>query len=274
MDNSHFGELPERLRQEWLCESTLASHPTRQTWLVRHRQRGERAVLKIRKSLSRWGRRIAPPEAQLAQIVRHPQIPSFLEWGTLKAGRVFLLESYVDGTAIGRAIEQLSLPEPERLRVAIDWLVDTARLIETLHGHGWTHGDLCPRHVLVERTEQRPNLIDFDCALAIGKASRGHRVRGSLGYAAPAALTGKPAASHDDVFGWGVVAWECLTGRLPWTLQGDMSSYLKQVQTNQRCGAERVSEQVASVLDQALRFESSERPDLRELRQRLLSAVD
>lgn len=269
MDNLQFGELSERLRQQWLCVSALASHPGRQTWLIRHRERAEQAVLKVRTALRSWGRRVAPTEIRLAKLLRHPQIPVCLEWGWLKAGRVYLIESFVDGPSIHRAIEQLDSSLEVRTSTAIDWLVESARLIETLHEHGWIHGDLCPRHLLIERRTHRPHLIDFDCALPAGELPRGRGMRGTLGYASPSALTGKPASLADDAFSWGVVAWECLTGRLPWTLQGDLSSYLMQVQAGERGGSDRLTPEVSPVLDQALRFDEQSRPSLTQLRQLL-----
>ena len=93
-----------------------------------------------------------------------------------------------------------------------------SQTVAYLHDRGQTHGDLKPSNVVLG-PDGRPHLIDFN--LASGRGSRGV-AGGTPAYMAPEllrALRGGPAPTDGpaaDVYSFGVLAFEMLTGKLPW----------------------------------------------------------
>lgn len=84
--------------------------------------------------------------------------------------------------------------------------------IECLHQHGVIHGDLKPGNVLVA-PDGSPRLIDLGVASAPGERVDGFR--GTLGYAAPELLSGRPPSRATDVYGLGAMMYAALAGRTP-----------------------------------------------------------
>lgn len=84
--------------------------------------------------------------------------------------------------------------------------------LEHLHKLGIVHGDLKPSNVMVDN-EDRVRLIDLGVASRIGDPVTGFR--GTLGYAAPELLSGRPPSPATDLYGLGALLYTCLTGRTP-----------------------------------------------------------
>jgi len=95
-------------------------------------------------------------------------------------------------------------------------LIEVCKGLKALHSKGVTHGDLRAQHVLLRQESSDAFLIDFAVSGAFG-APPAQGLERSLAYWAPERLTFAAATPSTDIYSFGVLAYLCLEGRLPFT---------------------------------------------------------
>ena len=159
-------------------------------------------------------------EIQLAAQLQHPHIVPLLAAGELD-GLPYLTMPYVAGRSLReRLVESPILPMDE----ALDILRDVARALGFAHGRGVIHRDIKPDNVLL--AEGSATVTDFGVAKAVTAARAGSNATltsvgmsiGTPTYMAPEQAAGDPSTDHRaDIYAWGVMAYEMLAGRPPFT---------------------------------------------------------
>jgi serine/threonine protein kinase len=187
--------------------------------LKRQRSAAIKTVLAARCDDRRAMTRLAVELAATRKIT-HPNVCRALGTGVHLEGDLsfrFIVMDYIEGETLGqRSRRQGALPLPEALLVARQILLG----LEAIHAAGVAHLDVKSDNVMLrEGHEPRAVLIDFGLAraTATGKAARRqHRSpAGTIWYMAPEQLSSQPVGPHTDVFGFGVVLYELLTGNHP-----------------------------------------------------------
>lgn len=162
-------------------------------------------------------------EAEVYRVVRHPGLVPVLDQGTLSDGSPYLVLERVRGECMQRLLRRVGTLPPD-LVGAITMRV--ASILHAAHGHGYVHRDVKPEHILLDRDEDgslRVRLLDFGvCAAATApqdeRDRESGRVFGTPSYVSPEQASGNPDVdARADVFGLGIVMYEALTGRLPFT---------------------------------------------------------
>jgi serine/threonine protein kinase len=123
--------------------------------------------------------------------------------------------------------------EAKRGRTAqkVEWLAQAAEGLAAVHEAGFIHHDINPRNFLINR-EHQVKLIDFGLAVPNSACFRGPGNRtGSLQYMAPELIRREPIDERIDVFGFGVLAFELLTGRLPYHSTNSTTTMLQRLNT-------------------------------------------
>lgn len=121
----------------------------------------------------------------------------------------------------GRSLEQWMRDNPRPALDAVRGLVDQiARGLQALHRREMIHQDLRPANVMIDLAGVA-KIIDFGSTRVAGvvetaPATDGAQALGALQYVAPECFVGAFGAARSDVFSLGVVAYEMLTGRLPY----------------------------------------------------------
>lgn len=185
---------------------------------------GRTVALKVLKSRStrslRWFRR----EVELAARLKHPNVVAVYDAGTSR-GRPYCAMELVDGVPVDRFLAEHALTLDEKLRLIERVCAGVAHA----HQHGVIHRDIKPSNVLMER-DRSPRVVDFGLALADGRegdASARARCRdsfaGTLGYAAPEQVDADfgEIGTRTDVYSIGVMLYELLTGRSPFSIGTD-----------------------------------------------------
>ncbi len=162
-------------------------------------------------------------EAEVYRVVRHPGLVPILDQGTLPDGSPYLVLERVRGECMQRLLRRVGTLPPD-LVGAIAMRV--ASILHAAHAHGYIHRDVKPEHILLDRDEDgslRVRLLDFGvCAASTAPADErdreSGRVFGTPSYVSPEQASGDPDVdARADVFGLGIVMYEALTGRLPYT---------------------------------------------------------
>jgi putative two-component system response regulator len=154
-------------------------------------------------------------EAQSVAGLRHPNILSAFDFGE-SAGLPYLVMELVEA---GTLAERLG--SPIELQEVVRFLRPIASALDHAHAHGVLHRDIKPSNILM-RQDGTPVLADFGLAKlahSVRKLTASGVVFGTPEYMSPEQAAGEPLSAATDQYSLGVVAYEMLTGRVPF--QGD-----------------------------------------------------
>ncbi|MEU1392356.1 MULTISPECIES: protein kinase [unclassified Nonomuraea] len=158
-------------------------------------------------------------EARAMATLRHRGVVGVYDYGVHEAdGRrvSYLVMEYVRGESLDRVLRRGPLGAHEAMRL----VAEVGDALAAAHAQGIVHRDVKPANLMV-RPDGQVALTDFGVAHS---GSAGHltatgTMLGSAAYCAPEMAAGNEVTPAVDVYALGVVAYECLTGRLPY--QGD-----------------------------------------------------
>jgi beta-lactam-binding protein with PASTA domain len=153
-------------------------------------------------------------EAQSAASLNHPGIVAVYDYGTDPAGPFIVME-LVEGEDIATIIRRTGALPP---RAAARLIAQAARGLATAHDRGFVHRDVKPGNMLVTR-EGRVKVADFGIARALSESALTlpGTTLGSVHYFSPEQARGELATPASDIYSLGIVLYELLTGRRPWT---------------------------------------------------------
>lgn len=165
---------------------------------------------------ARWRR-----EAALTEGLYYARIVCRLDAGERHSEPFIVLEYASGGSLRG----WLSAPgDPLPIGQAVIWGRQLAEALVYLHGHGIVHRDLKPDNVLVT-SDLAIKLGDFGAAVSLRSHLPGqprHHLlslpqppEGTAGYLSPEQITGQHSDERSDIYSWGIVMYELLTGQLP-----------------------------------------------------------
>ena len=157
-------------------------------------------------------------EARSVSRLSHPHICVLHDIGN-QDGIDFLVMEYVEGETLADRLRRGPIPLEQALRYAIE----IADALDTAHRQGITHRDLKPANLML--TKSGTKLLDFGLAKIESKTSvenavaqppdptTGGMILGTLPYMAPEQLEGKETDARTDIFAFGAVLYETITGQ-------------------------------------------------------------
>lgn len=179
-------------------------------------------------------------EIEIAASLRHPNIVSIFESGVDADGSHYLVMNYVDGVALDAWAGTTSgAGTPlHSARERLELFCKICDAVSSAHQRGIIHRDLKPANILIDAAGE-PHVLDFGLAKAVGldmKASEANMTRtgefmGTFSYAAPEQLRGDPDQidTRTDVYALGVILFQMLTGRFPYSVDGSLSAILRNI---------------------------------------------
>jgi serine/threonine protein kinase len=190
-------------------------------WLAHDQQLDRVCALKIldpEKANSEEVRKRFLREARATAQIRSVHVVEVFEHG-IWDGIPFIVMELLDGEELGARLERLGLLEPE---AAYRVVAQIARGLSQAHALGIVHRDLKPENVfLVPRDgDEIVKVLDFGIAHHVvysprDKATQAGAVMGTPCYMSPEQALGEPTDWRADLWALGVLAFQCLTGRLP-----------------------------------------------------------
>ncbi|MET0452401.1 MAG: protein kinase [Mycobacterium sp.] len=170
-------------------------------------------------------------EARIVAMLNHPGIASVYDYGETElddAGRTaYLVMEMVTGEPLNSVLKRTGRLS---LRHALDMLEQTGRALQVAHTAGLVHRDVKPGNILITPTGQ-VKLTDFGIAKAVDAApvTQTGMVMGTAQYIAPEQALGRDATAASDVYSLGVVGYESVAGRRPFTGDGALTVAMKHI---------------------------------------------
>jgi tetratricopeptide (TPR) repeat protein/tRNA A-37 threonylcarbamoyl transferase component Bud32 len=158
-------------------------------------------------------------EAQAAAALDHPNICSVYEVGE-HDGRAFIVMQYVQGETLAARLERQRLTVSEVLEIAIP----VADGLAEAHAQGIVHRDIKPQNIMITARGQA-KILDFGLAKATAGANadvethtlwtQAGAIVGTAPYMSPEQVKGQTLDSRSDIFSFGAVLYELLSGHRP-----------------------------------------------------------
>jgi Tol biopolymer transport system component len=162
-------------------------------------------------------------EARAASALNHPNIITIFEIGA-ENGAHFIATEFIDGQTLRQRLK-----EKLTINAALDIAVQVAAALAAAHEAGITHRDIKPENVMLRRdgivkvldfglaklTEQRPDAVNSEAPTIAKVNTDPGTVMGTASYMSPEQARGLEVDARSDIFSFGVVLYETLTGRAP-----------------------------------------------------------
>ena len=167
-------------------------------------------------------------EARSMAALNDPHIISIYFIGD-DAGQTYFVMEFVDGESLGSLLKREGKLKPEQ---AAKIVYQTAQGLATAHDRGVIHRDIKPGNLMLT-SKGAVKIADFGIALSSQDFSKkltstGEFV-GTPGYLSPEVCQGKPVDQRSDIFSLGIVLFECLAGRMPFTDESPLGLMLEVV---------------------------------------------
>lgn len=164
-------------------------------------------------------------ELRLARRITHKNVCRIYDFNRTDSLAYITME-YVDGETL-RALIARSGPLPPARVVEVATQI-CAGLAEA-HAQGVVHRDLKPENIMITKAGQ-VKLMDFGIARSLDSSTTTHTMIGTPGYMAPEQAQGLPVTARTDIYAFGMIMYECLTGRPAFTGPTPVAVALKQMQ--------------------------------------------
>ncbi|HTJ45768.1 MAG TPA: serine/threonine-protein kinase [Kofleriaceae bacterium] len=155
-------------------------------------------------------------EARAAARVEHPNIVQVFDFGHLPDRRPYIVMELLHGMSLADLIAR----GPLELRTAVGIGHQVAAALAAAHEHGVVHADVSPSNVLIVdgKGGQQVKLVDFGLAHLIEErvAETSEIVFGTPHYISPEQIHGDPASERSDMYSFGAVLYEAVTGQPPY----------------------------------------------------------
>ncbi|HYK75098.1 MAG TPA: Stk1 family PASTA domain-containing Ser/Thr kinase [Pseudoneobacillus sp.] len=167
-------------------------------------------------------------EAQSATSLAHPNIVNIFDVGE-EDGLYYIVMEFVDGQTLKQYIQQKSSLKVDE---AVEIMKQLTSAISHAHQNHIVHRDIKPHNILVDK-KGNVKITDFGIAMALSATSitQTNSVLGSVHYLSPEQARGGTANKKSDIYSLGIVLFEMLTGRLPFSGESAVSIALKHLQS-------------------------------------------
>jgi serine/threonine-protein kinase len=154
-------------------------------------------------------------EQEIGEKLDHPGVMKI--YPNHHHSRFYIAMQWVDGRLLREVLnEQKTIPAERAVKIASQ----IASALEYIHGHGVVHRDLKPENIMIDANDHI-KLIDFGIAASVGARrltfAKFSQTMGTPDYISPEQVKGKRGDARSDIYALGVMLYEMLTGKVPFT---------------------------------------------------------
>jgi serine/threonine-protein kinase len=242
-----------------------------QVYLAEHVKMGRKSALKVMNpgmnqdadAIARFNR-----EASNASRLNHPNICAIYDFGETPDGLIYLAMEFIEGTSLTSLVEKSGALPPARAAAIIHQSADA---LQVAHDAGIVHRDLKPDNIMIAKNRDGSDLakvVDFGIAKAHSsdaqKVTKTGMVVGTPEYMSPEQLSGDKLDGRSDIYSLALVAFNCLTGKLPFPAESAQEAMIARLIEQPKTLAEMKPDvawpaEVQAVMDRALARDANER---------------
>ncbi len=240
-------------------------------YLAEHVKMGRKAALKVMNpgmnsdpdAIARFNR-----EAANASRLNHPNVCGIYDFGETPDGLIYLAMEFIEGESLTSLIEKNGYLAAPRAASIIHQAADALALA---HDYGIVHRDLKPDNIMIAKARDGSDLVkvvDFGIAKASSsdaqKVTKTGLVVGTPEYMSPEQLAGDKLDGRSDIYSLGLVAFNCLTGLLPFPSNSAQEAMIMRLTDQPKTLAEikpdiAWPEELQAVMDKVLARDANER---------------
>ena len=201
-------------------------------------------------------------ESRLAAAIEHPNAIPIYEAGVADEDMPYLVMRYVEGEDLSSLLRREGRLDRRRAAAIVDQI---AGALDEAHARGLVHRDVKPANVIVEsrRGTEHAYLTDFGLTREVdasgGPTATGRWV-GTIDYASPEQIKGKPVDARCDVYALGCLLYTTLTGHLPFEREEDVAKLYAHVSEPPPAPSE-LADEVTDELDVVVERAMAKEPD-------------
>ncbi|MBU1586813.1 MAG: protein kinase [Actinobacteria bacterium] len=196
-------------------------------------------------------------EARHAALVNHEGIANVFDYGE-EDGSAYLVMELVPGEALSAVLERERQLPPDRV---LDIVAQTAMALQAAHAAGLVHRDIKPGNLLIT-PDGRVKITDFGIARIADQVplTATGQVMGTVQYLSPEQASGHPASPTTDIYSLGIVAYEALAGRRPFTGESQVAIAMAQINETPPELASTIPEPVRNLVYACIAKNPADRP--------------
>jgi hypothetical protein len=220
-------------------------------------------------------------EARAAAALSHPNVVRVYAVGATRGKVPYIVMQYVEGMALTEWMRHRGrVPERDARRI----IGEVASALAAAHARDLVHRDVKPANVLIEAETGRAFVADFGVSAALSPAGRQETkltatgmIVGTPPYMSPEQVAGDPVTPKCDIYSLGVMAYELLTGALPFTattMAGWAAAHLRDTPEPLTKRRSEVTPQLARAVQRCLAKAPDDRPAAADVARALLPSLD
>ncbi|HTH07327.1 MAG TPA: protein kinase, partial [Ilumatobacteraceae bacterium] len=190
-------------------------------------------------------------------LVNHEGIANVFDYGE-EDGSAYLVMELVPGEALSTILEREHVLSTDKV---LDIVAQTAAALQAAHAAGLVHRDIKPGNLLIT-PDGRVKITDFGIARIADQVplTATGQVMGTVQYLSPEQASGHPASPTTDIYSLGIVAYEALAGRRPFTGESQVAIAMAQINETPPDLPVTVSEPVRNLVYSCIAKNPADRP--------------
>lgn len=196
-------------------------------------------------------------EARHAALVNHEGIANVYDYGE-EEGSAYLVMELVPGEPLSTLLEHQHTLSVDK---TLDIVAQTASALQAAHTAGLVHRDIKPGNLLIT-PDGRVKITDFGIARIADQVplTATGQVMGTVQYLSPEQASGHPASPATDIYSLGIVAYECLAGRRPFTGESQVAIAMAQINDTAADLPETIAQPVRNLVFSCIAKNPDDRP--------------